>query len=188
MASEPRKSKPQKRAGLFAVDLLDCREPWLDWCAANGLKPTSALRDLVRRTVQSRSKARGVSAGSVKIHSPERPTERREIALTVSELFRASALAEAEGFSVPKWLVAVVRARLTHTPQFGAFELEALAESNRRLSTISRQLHQLNLLLTGQASEVPDVMTIDDIRREIASHTIKVSQLMASSLERWTVR
>ncbi|MFP1133063.1 hypothetical protein [Asticcacaulis sp. W401b] len=188
MSPEPRKPKPQKRSGLFAVDLLDCREPWLKWCAEKGVKPTSAMRELVRSTVRSRSKAKAISATSVRVHSPERPTERREIALTPSELFRAKVLAESEGFSVPKWLAAVIRARLTNTPQFGAAELDALAESNLRLSTLSRQLHQLNLVLSGRSSEVPEVMTIDQMRREISGHTTKVSRLMASSLERWTVR
>lgn len=172
---------------MIAVDLLDLREAWGQWCADRGLRPASALRELVRATLSQTSKVPPTVAAVI-THSPERPTLRREIALTPSEMDRVTELAAADGYSPSKWLSAVVRFHLTRTPQFGGPELDALAASNLRLAMIGRQLQQLNRLLMDAAEDGPEVIMTDDIRREISAHTLQVSRLIASNLERWTLR
>ncbi|ESQ79254.1 hypothetical protein AEYBE204_09600 [Asticcacaulis sp. YBE204] len=146
------------------------------------------MRDLVCEHLSDKAVKRPLRNAAVQVHSPERASERREIAMTPSELARVMSIAEADGFSVSKWLAAVVRSRLTGTPQFGAAELQALTESNRQLALIGRQLHHLNRVLNGHSSEIPEVSSIDTIRQQISVHTAHVSRLVASNLERWSVK
>ncbi|WP_155847652.1 hypothetical protein [Asticcacaulis benevestitus] len=116
----------------------------------------------------------------------ERPTIRHEIALTASEQGRVAAMAEADGLSITKWIVALIRARLTGTAQFGQEELEALAQSNLQMLAIGRNLNALakaaNMRGGAGAQEARDIR---DLEAEIRSHVAKVSNLMTGNAARW---
>lgn len=131
-----------------------------------------------------------MTPAEVEPHEPERPTKRKEIALTASELARVEAIAMAEGFSVSKWLSALVRARLTGSPQFGQQEFEQLDRSNMLLLRIGRNLNQVAKALNTSPHErrVYRVELIEELEAVIEKHTTLVSEAIASNIERWRLK
>lgn len=71
----------------------------------------------------------------------ERAKVRKEVRLTKSELARADALAKRAGFSLNRWIFALINARLDGSPQLGQQELEGLARSNLQLLAVGRNLN-----------------------------------------------
>jgi hypothetical protein len=184
--------KPKGRPTQITMDLLGYKQPWLDWCELQGVTPSEAFRRVVARLVAAKGKdkaAEHVPAGIV-IGEPEKPTARKEIALTASELARVEALAAAEGFSATKWIVALIRARVTGTGQYGQRELELLAQSNLQLLAIGRNLNQVARALnsTPQDRTVYRLALIDGLRTHIKAHTKMVSNAMAANVHRWRIK
>lgn len=179
---------PRKRPTQVTMDLQGYKQPWLDWCKAQGLAPSDAFRQIVSKLV-----ARGAASSptaEVVPSEPERPTRRKEIALTPSELARVEEIAQAEGFSATKWLAGLVRARLTATPQFGQRELELLAGSNLQLLKIGRNLNQVAKALNTSPHErrVYRVELIEELESLIREHTKTVSDVMTANVERWRIK
>jgi hypothetical protein len=65
------------------------------------------------------------------------------VPLTEEEWERVTARAAQEGLSVPRWIVALIRAHLASQPQLGSLSLEALRHSNLEVQAIGRNLNQL---------------------------------------------
>ncbi|BEV13194.1 hypothetical protein ATDW_36900 (plasmid) [Asticcacaulis sp. DW145] len=111
---------------------------------------------------------------------------RHEIALTASEQDRVIAMADADGLSVTKWIVALIRARLTGTAQFGQQELEELAQSNLQMLAIGRSLNTLAKAVNkgGDFTDL-DPETLRKLEGDIRAHVAKVSNLMTGNAARW---
>jgi hypothetical protein len=174
------------------VDLLGYKQPWLDWCETQAVTPSDAFRRVVARLVANKGDAGRTDqtlAGTVD-GEPEKPTARKEITLTASEMAHVEALAAAEGFSATKWIVALIRARLTGTGQYGQRELELLAQSNLQLLAIGRNLNQVARALnsTPQDRTVYRIALIDALRVHIKAHTKLVSNAMAANVHRWRIK
>jgi hypothetical protein len=92
------------------------------------------------------------------------------------------------GFSLNRWIVALINARLDGTPQLGQEELEGLARSNLHLFAIGRNLNQLaraaNQGIPIQRHERGDV--IDTLRTVVTDHTKLVARVMAANVARWS--
>ena len=184
--------KAKGRPTQITIDLLGFKQAWLDWCKLQGVTPSDAFRRIVARLVAAKGKDEvpdQVPAGIV-IGEPEKPTARKEIALTASELARVEALAATEGFSATKWIVALIRARLTGTAQYGQRELELLAKSNLQLLAIGRNLNQVARALntTPEDRTVYRIALIDALRAHIKTHTKLVSDAMAANVHRWRIK
>jgi len=106
------------RNSRVTVDLLAYKQPWLDWCQAQGVTPSDALRRVVARLVAAKRKVEVTDQAPAAIlrGERERPIARKEISLTASELARVQALAAAEGFSATKWIVALIGQDLRGQP------------------------------------------------------------------------
>lgn len=184
--------EPRRRPTQVTMDLLELKQPWLDWCKALSLAPSDAFRQIVARLVAKQGGASSSIQGAAEIEAgqPERPTARKEVSLTPSELMRVEAIAAAEGFSVTKWIIALIRARLTATPQLGQRELELLARSNLQLLAIGRNLNQVAKALnsTPHDRSVYRVGLIEDLEAAIKSHTKSVSDAMTANVERWRIK
>ena len=180
------------RNSRVTVDLLAYKQPWLDWCQAQGVTPSDALRRVVARLVAAKRKVEVTDQAPAAIlrGERERPIARKEISLTASELARVQALAAAEGFSATKWIVALIRARLTGTAQYGQRELELLAKSNLQLLAIGRNLNQVARALnsTPQDRTIYRVALMDALRAHIKAHTKIVSNAMAANVHRWRIK
>jgi hypothetical protein len=184
--------KQKGRPTQITMDLLGYKQPWLDWCKSQGVTPSEAFRRVVARLVAAKSKdaVTDQALAAIVIGEPQKPTARKEITLTASEMAHVEALAAAEGFSATKWIVALIRARLTGTGQYGQRELELLAQSNLQLLAIGRNLNQVARALnsTPQDRTVYRIALIDALRAHIKAHTKLVSNAMAANVHRWRIK
>ena len=187
--NEAKKKPPSSRPNIVSIDLQDYKKPWLDWCRAQDANPSEAFRQIVKRLVKQ-APAPAIAQGKIAPDEPEKPTTRKEVALTPSELVRVEAISEAEGFSVTKWIVALIRARLTGTAQFGQRELELLARSNVHLLAIGRNLNQIAKALntTPNDRSVYRVAMIEELEATIKTHAMVVSNAMTANVERWKIK
>ena len=196
----PKAKKAQKQV---TVDLLDFKEPLVRWCEENGISTSKVIRRLVAEFLKlSPETLRGNAAAAILAQLPssgltvaEGESERRSVKksvfvrLTPSEYEQAIAVSNSDQFSLQRWFVAALRARLTKDPQFGQRELEVLARSNKELWAVGRDLNKIAKALSGGA-DVPvsfRVDLIEDIERVIKAHTQHVSALTAASYERWRI-
>ena len=179
----------RKRHNQVTMDLQDYKQPWIDWCKSNGLNPSDAFRQIVARLIKQ-GVATNVVPGQAVVGEPEKPTIRKEVALTPSEFALVEAIAIVEGFSVTKWIVALIRARLTGSPQLGQNELELMARSNLQLMSIGRNLNQMAKALNTTPNEHSGfrVSLINDLVAAIKAHTKMVSGVMAANSERWKIK
>lgn len=186
----------KKRDSRVTIDLLDLKQPWLDWCEKQGVNPASAFRQVVANLTQAEGQSvektpiQAVIPKEIEPEAPEPPVTYRKLALTDSEFRHVSELAEKEGFSVAKWLTALVRSRLTSTAQFGQSELELLARSNLLLRNIGRNLNQIAKVLNtdANASKALRFELIEELEKRINTHTQGVADLIAANTERWRIK
>ena len=178
-----------KRTTTVTVDLGELKAPWQTWCEQQGVTPSHALRNALRQ-VMDRS-ARRAAAPRVRV-SPkrERATARIELNLTTSELAALKKMAGHEGYLPTKWVVAMVRTKLTGQPQDGQPELETLARSNQQLLALGRNLNQIAKVLntTPQNRTAFRVEVITELSRVIQAHTKKVSDVLRGTVERWQLQ
>lgn len=179
----------KKRDSRLTVDLLDYKKPWVDFCKAQGVSSSDALRQVVARLIE-RGAPQSAHQVQILAGEEERPTVRKKVSLTPSEFASIEAIAKSEGFSVSKWIVALIRGRLTGQPQFGQPELEALASSNLQLMRIGRNLNQVAKALNAAPHErgAFRVDLIEQIDSAIKAHTGKVSGLVSASTRRWGLK
>jgi hypothetical protein len=183
-----------KRASRITVDLLGDKQAWLDLCKRSGMTPSDAIRSAVglilAREARRHPAVTEPDLRQVEVSQPEKISVRKKIGLTRSEANYIEQIASAEGFSSAKWIVALIRARLTNTAQFGQAELEALAESNLRLLAIGRNLNQVARALNTSIEDrhLYRIEMIEALSHEITKHAQLVSNQMTANVERWRVK
>lgn len=168
------------------IDLQGYKQVWLDYCAARVLTPSEAFRQIVVKLVgrdaleNARPDDDEIIDGKVRKH----------IRLTEDEFSKASAIAFHEGFSLGKWIVALIRARLGSGAQLGQDELEALARSNMQLLSIGRNLNQIAkaLNVSPENYRLYNVELIESVQAAIKDHTGVVASVMAANVDRWKVK
>ena len=175
-----------KRATTVTVDLGELKAPWQAWCGKQGVTPSHALRNALRQAMDRRA-TRTPAPQSRVISKRERATARIELNLTTSELAALKKIAGHEGYVPTKWLVAMVRTKLTGQPQVGQPELETLARSNQQLLALGRNLNQIAKVLNTapQNRAAFRVEVITELARVIQAHTKKVSDVLRGTVERW---
>ena len=178
----------QKRPNTISVDLGNLKQPWLEWCARQGTKPSDALRQILAKVLGDSSMLS--APPSMDTYRPEKPRARLEVRFTPSEHVKLKAEARQHGFAPTKWIVALVRAQLTGQPHFGQIELEHLAHSNRQLLAIGRNLNQIAKALNCAPHEQGAVRVelITALQVIIRAHTETVSNIMRANVERWSIR
>jgi hypothetical protein len=172
------------RPNRINVDLQHYKQPWIDYCSAHGTTPSEAFRMVVAKLTG------GLVASHPDEGSAERGKVRREIRLTYAELQAVEALAEQEGFALSRWIVALVRARLGCGAQLGQQELELLARSNMQLLAIGRNLNQVARAVRANPGGRPEcrpelIQSVNDLIHE---HADKVAKVLASNVQRWSVK
>jgi len=177
----------KKRDTRITVDLLEHKQAWLDYCEANGTTPSAAFRQIVQSLLTKQAAAPALAVAS---EEPEKATVRKKISLTPSEAAHVEAVALAEGFSSTRWIVALIRARLTRTAQFGQDEFVALDQSNMHLLRIGRNLNQIARALntSPEHHHVVRVEAIEKLAATIKAHVTTTSNLVASNLFRWRIK
>ncbi|MCS6473746.1 plasmid mobilization relaxosome protein MobC [Burkholderia thailandensis] len=172
--------------GVLSVQLGPLKRDWVAYCRSHGISPSDATRRVIRKLVGREPHAEAPLHAD--LSGASRMKARVEVRVTVDEHRAIAAIAAAEGFSVNAWIVALIRARLTGSPQFGQGELEQLASSNSRLLAIGRNLNQIARALNAAPTELarfrPDV--VESLASEIKSHTTTVGALVQSNIQRWS--
>ena len=178
-----------KRTTTVTVDLGELKAPWQAWCEQQGVTPSHALRNALRQAMDQRAMRAPVPRSRI---SPkrERATARMEVHLTTSELAALKKMAGHEGYVPTKWVVAMVRTKLTGQPQVGQPELETLARSNQQLLALGRNLNQIAKVLNTapQTRAAFRVEVITELARVIQAHTKKVSDVLRGTVERWHIQ
>ncbi len=174
-----------KRTTTVTVDLGELKAPWQAWCQAHGITPSHALRNALRQAMDRKTPH---APPRIRV-SPqrERATARMELNLTTSELAALKKMAGHEGYLPTKWLVAMIRTKLTGQPHVGQPELERLTRSNQQLLALGRNLNQIAKVLntSPQNRDAFRVEVITELSRVIRTHTEKVSDLLRGTVERW---
>ncbi|HNP82726.1 MAG TPA: hypothetical protein PKN47_14795 [Nitrospira sp.] len=175
-----------KRTTTITVDLGELKAPWQTWCQAHGITPSHALRNALRQAMD-RKATRAPAPRSRVISKRERATARIELNLTTSELAALKKMAGHEGYVPTKWVVAMVRTKLTGQPQVGQPELERLTRSNQQLLALGRNLNQIAKVLhtAPQNRTAFRIEVITELARVIQAHTKKVSDVLRGTVERW---
>ena len=101
-----------KRTTTVTVDLGELKAPWQVWCQQQGGTPSHALRNAIRQAMDRRA-ARTPAPRLRVTPKRERATARIELNLTTSELAALKRMAGQEGYVPTKWMVAMVRTKLT---------------------------------------------------------------------------
>ncbi|MBS0155839.1 MAG: plasmid mobilization relaxosome protein MobC [Nitrospira sp.] len=181
--------KTAKRTTTVTVDLGELKAPWQAWCQAHGITPSHALRNALRQAMDRRA-TRAPGPRPRVTPKRERATARIELNLTTSELTALKKMASHEGYVPTKWLVAMVRTKLTGQPQVGQPELETLARSNQQLLALGRNLNQIAKVLntSPQNRTAFRVEAITELSRVIQAHTKKVSDVLRGTVERWQLQ
>ncbi len=86
-----------------------------------------------------------------------------------------------------RWIVDAIRIGLTHEPQFGMDEIDALGESKYQLLALGRTLNQIARSLNDGKYEPVTFEMITALSGLIQKHTDVVSKVIRASLERWDI-
>lgn len=171
----------------LCVELGGMRRDWDRWCVRRGLTVGEGARQLVAAAL--RADAGNGDPGidvDVRWSAVGDPRTRIELRLTPAELEAVGLRAEASGLTANRWIVALIRAQLTHEPQLGAREMRLLSDSNLQLASINRWLGQLarggHIRPTAQDGNGD----IEAIRGAIDAHLRVVAAVMRANLDRWS--
>lgn len=186
----------QKPRGVLPVDLKELKEPWMQYCKEQSLIPGAAIREMVAQrlgvTQQRLAMFEEGRAGEAVVVAglAEKRRARVEVRLLGSEYDLVTEYAKDGGFENPsQWLLALVRAFLTKSPQFGATDRALLGDSNRQLLAMGRNLNQIAKAIQAQGGEGGEftVDRIEQLRAWMSRHTELVSKFIAANVERWSV-
>lgn len=170
----------------LCVELGGMRRDWDHWCVRRGLTVGEGARQLIATALHA-----DIGNGDPGIDADVRwsavgdPRTRIELRLTPAELEAVGLRAEASGLTANRWIVALIRAHLTHEPQLGASEMRLLSDSNLQLASISRWLGQL--VRGGQIQPTAQDRNgdIEAIRGAIDAHLRVVAVVIRANLDRW---
>lgn len=178
--------KPSRAMNIHLGPVLKAR--WVVYCASLGKTPGAAIKEAIEQQLEKAAKNPPPKTFRQTKELPDgEPKIRFEILLTKSEKEAILKRANLERCSQRRWIVDAIRAGLTHEPQFGMKEVEALGESNYQLLSIGRNLNQVAKRLNEGRLEPVTVDAIERLRTRIDKHIDAVSSAIRASLERWDV-
>jgi len=164
------------------------KKPWSDYCEALGKKPGAALKEAIEQQLEKAAKNPTPPPLRQTGEAPDdEPKVRFEILMTNSEKTAVQERANLERCSQRRWVIDAIRAGLTHEPQFGMKEIEALGESNYQLLAIGRSLNQVAKAMNEGRRDSVTIESIERLRGIIDAHTERVSAAIRASVERWCI-
>lgn len=178
-----------RKTPILSVRLgVDLKERWEAYCEGLGTAPSSAIKAAIEQQLEKAGKNPTPKINhQTQEATPAEPKVRFEILLTESEKRAIRERSNIERCSMRRWIIDACRAGLTHEPQFGMSEIDALGESNYQLLAIGRNLNQIARRLNeGKHAEIT-VEQIEKLSRIIDKHTDTVSGTIRASLERWSI-
>lgn len=166
----------------------DLKARWVDYCAGLGKTPGAALKEAIEQQLAKVEKSLPPKTYQQTHAAPDgEPKVRFEILMTQSEKAAVLERSNLERCSQRRWIIDAIRTGLTHEPQFGMKEIEALGESNYQLLAIGRNLNQVAKAMNDGPRDSVTTESIEQLRKIIDMHTEKVSNAIRASLERWNI-
>jgi hypothetical protein len=192
----------------ISIDLQGSKDTWDAWCASVSMTPSEALRELVGRLKPGQWPRPSRSARARLPHRDRAALvdARPKVPLTEEEWARVSARAAQEDLTVPRWIVALIRAHLAEQPQLGSSSLDALRKSNLEVQAVGRNLNQLvralnainDHLAHGRLGAAEEGLRsqrgqhvrelVQQIRTTIERHLPLVSEVLTDNVNRWRTR
>lgn len=153
-----------------------------------GMKPSELGRAILEKTLPALS--------AEKPQEPEQdgedrqyesPTERVYARLNPNEYAAMKARAKAMGMSPYTWIMRLIRAHLTQTPQLNFDEVQALREASRELSYVGRSLNRLADVMqtNGHAHQKMAVPVVAQANALIDVTRDRIKALLDGNLYRW---
>ena len=174
----------EKKSPILSVRLgPDLKERWEAYCERLGRAPSSAIKEAIEQQLKA-ADALPAPKAYRQTEKLREPKERFEILLTISEKAAVKERARIERCSMRHWIVDAIRTGLTHEPQFGMSEIDALGESNYQLLALGRNLNQIARRLNEGSPEPFTLEHIEALRRLIDKQTEVVSNAIRADLER----
>lgn len=178
-----RRADRGSRSDRIDVPLGDMKGEFTAWCQRQGVTVNDAVRQMVARIL-------GSDVRQLSYVALPDGDERISVKVQFSrgEYEAVSPVAKHMGFTLSRFLVAMVRAQITSYPQLGDREVAALEASNYQLAAIGRNLNQIARALNAQPLAAPQqhrLVVIDALRREIDAHLKAVHDMQRANLERW---
>ena len=173
----------------LSIELGEVMPRWDDWCALHDVTRAEGVRQLILDAVAADEPECRVNCTDVMRLSPVgEHRERLEIGLSESELHAVRRQATRCGFTANRWVVALIRAQLTHAPQFGEQEMALLAASNHALARISRSLGPVirELDRDRTAAVAGNARLLVELKAQIDTHLRAVSDLLRANIDRWS--
>ena len=166
----------------------DLKARWVDYCASLGKRPGTSLKEAIEQQLAKAGKFPPPKPYQQTNAAPDgEPKVRFEILMTQSEKAAVLERSNLERCSQRRWIIDAIRAGLTHEPQFGMKEIDALGESNYQLLAIGRNLNQVAKAMNEGRHDSGTTESIEQLRQIIDAHTEKVSRAIGASLERWNI-
>lgn len=177
---------PPARPSRITVDLGEYKAPWLAYCKRRNTTASEAFRVIIAKLIAEPTSE--VTAAALDAGAPGRPKLRKEVRLLPEEVARLESIAAAEGYSLTRWIIALVRARLDGGPQLGQHELVALGKSNLQLLAIGRNVNQIARAVNNGNRDLLPLLepVLAELRGVITGHTVKVAQMLEHNLARWS--
>lgn len=177
----------EKENPYLNVYLGALKKPWSDYCKSLNKKPGAALKEAIEQQLEKAVQNPPPPFRQTGVAPDGEPKIRFEILMTKSEKTAVMERANLEQCSQRRWIIDAIRAGLTHEPQFGMKEIDALGESNYQLLAIGRNLNQIAKAINEGRRDSVTIESIERLRQVIDAHTDKVSDAIRASLERWNI-
>jgi hypothetical protein len=171
------------RANCICVPLGEMKGDFATWCQRQDVTINDAVRQMVGRILDGDIR----QLPQVDLRDEDGRVSVK-IQFSTAEYEAVSQAARRMGFPVSRFLVAMVRALITYSPQLGDREVAALETSNYQLAAIGRNLNQLARTLNANpdlAVQRGRLIVIDALRREIEAHLKSVHEMQMANLKRW---
>jgi len=170
------------RPNRINIDLGVYKQPWLQYCQAQGVTPSQAFRQVVARLTAPPREANGPV-----VQASRGPRIRKQLRLTAGEQAYVAARARQQGFRDTDWIVALVRAHMTQQAQLGQVEVRLLGQSNQVLLGIGRNLNQIARALNGGQPVAAAALAfqLNALRTQLVAHVDSTAKLLADNLARW---
>lgn len=180
-------TKPRKKRQVAHVDLGPLKAQWTTWCKSQGLTQSQAVRRLIEEATADNNRV--PSTVAERQGTPKESTKRMELRLTESEARHVKAHAQAAGCRPQRWLIALIRSKLTSAPPVVGPERETLAESNYQLMAIGRNLNQIaHRMNTDPGRYGVQAQQLTKLEKLIRDHIGQARTVLGRGTERWKLQ
>lgn len=171
-----------KQDSPFSVRLGPLRKGWSEFCKSRGVSEGEGIKLLIANAVKTT-----IDSAEIKDDEDCGKKTRVELRLTEIEVAAIKSRAKESGFTVNRWIVAMIRANLKMVPQLGDREISELAESNYQLSAIGRNLNMLTRDLKASPGTIEPYrfQVLEHLKKQINEHLKTNHSLIQANLARW---